>query len=464
MARPPVRELLKPSLHRSVHLETLDEGGRLKRQIVKRFHSSGRLRRVFDRQRARREWQALVRLRASGLPVPEALELRRQGGAWELVTQYVEDAESLRSWLDGAGDARIPAEQLARHLGRLAARLRQAGMEHGDLHTGNVLLDSTGRPWLIDCAHARAGRRVRLPSLEDELVPLAAEVREAVHPFFRMRFLIEFSRALAAAPDSAELDRAERARLGATVEVCARLHRRSILHEARLRWTRRSSAVRPLTPAEGAGFVRRTHRALPQAREAEPPSKFVSLSLDPSRAALALTDSFLSEHGARMLVYGARSFRTLREHWYRSARLFMHAVPCAVPVSLVRGAHSRMSVELPGTARPLTEGRDASPRWRTARALGELLGTLDDRGFELMGDPDPALLWICDPDTGRLALTPGVRLGMGTARRRDPQRMLARVLGDTKPRERAAFVSGWVAACRGGPREKRRWTQELCRG
>ena len=238
---------------------------------------------------------------------------------------------------------------------------------------------------MVDCAHAGTRSKARPRSLEDELVPLAAEVREAVHPFFRMRFLIEYSRALAetSGPEATrpigaidEIDRAERARLGAVVEARARAHRRSVLHGARLRWTRRSSAVRTLTPAEGAGFLRRDQRALPRACQEPSRPGFVPHALGHGHDSLTLYDNFVSNGGTRILVYGARSFRILREHWYRAARLFMHAVPCAIPVSLVRLGSPRMSVELPATACPLAEGLAPSTRRRTARALGELLGTL----------------------------------------------------------------------------------------
>jgi tRNA A-37 threonylcarbamoyl transferase component Bud32 len=112
------------------------------------------LKRWLGRSPASREWRHLRHARAAGAPVPEPLALGRlPGGDEVLVTRFVE-GELLADAL------RIPARERRERLravGRAVARLHAAGLEHRDLHAGNVLVGDHGAT-LLDLQHARRRR------------------------------------------------------------------------------------------------------------------------------------------------------------------------------------------------------------------------------------------------------------------------------------------------------------------
>jgi tRNA A-37 threonylcarbamoyl transferase component Bud32 len=443
VARPRHRELLKQSLHRSVYLESWEEEGRPRLRVVKRFRAADPLRRMLDGRRARRERRALQRLRSAGLPVPCVLELVRRAGAWELATEHLESARDLESLLEGRAPWPVASGSLARRLGVLAARAHAVGLEHADLHAGNVMIDEDGGVWLVDCAHARLRTRAGRPDMESELAQFAAGVRERVHPSFRMRFLVAYLREAAARGFAA---RSARGALAARVENAARRHRRSVLRHSRLRWTRLSSAVRPIRTPDGAGFLRRDleESLLQELRSEVPPT-------DGTR---------------RFLTYRDSPYRSLRERWYDAARLRMHGIDCAIPVCLLRGEAPRMTLELPSQARP---AREVGAARSVAHALGVLMGTLDDRGLELRSLDGDALWFVQDQPRdaasgkgGRMWLAPGARIENRGSGRTGID--LARILGATSSSLHAAFVAGYLSASRGGPAERRRWREELRRG
>jgi tRNA A-37 threonylcarbamoyl transferase component Bud32 len=133
--------------------------------FVKRFsarRACRRLQQAFARlalwEAARREWRALRRLAAAGVPVPAPRALGRlRGGDLVLVTSFLAGPTLGAAVASGArGGA------LAEAVGGLVARLHAAGLVHGDLHRGNVLLAAQG-PTLVELAAARRsrGRRAR---------------------------------------------------------------------------------------------------------------------------------------------------------------------------------------------------------------------------------------------------------------------------------------------------------------
>ena len=134
--------------------------------VIKRFHAGNGLDRFFSLAKAmigraawQREWWALTTLWAAGVAVPEPLGLARTAGGDRLVVTAFIAGVSLWDELRNAGatsNARLQA------CGRAVACLHGAGVAHGDLHPGNVLLADTG-PVLIDFQRsAKRRRRTRI--------------------------------------------------------------------------------------------------------------------------------------------------------------------------------------------------------------------------------------------------------------------------------------------------------------
>lgn len=129
--------------------------------LVKHFRTaSGRhaarelVKRWLGRSPASREWSTLVHCHAAGVPVPEPRALGRlPGGDEVLVTRFVEGAlltDALHT------PARLRRERLL-SVGRAVASLHGAGVEHRDLHAGNVIV-AAGGAVILDLQHAvRAG-------------------------------------------------------------------------------------------------------------------------------------------------------------------------------------------------------------------------------------------------------------------------------------------------------------------
>lgn len=366
---------LKQNVNRTVDLVCWDVEGRLVGHIVKRFHGTGLARRLFDGRRARREWDALHAVRASGLPTPEPVELRRANGHWELVTELLAGAVPLRLHLTGFAPLRTSAEQLARRLGTLVAGIAARGLWHSDLHSGNILIDEAGEPCLIDLAKARFGTPLDSDALEELLVQLAADAREFTTPRQRARFLVALLRALPATRAQSRADLAER------IESRARLERRRIVKHAEERWSRRSSATRPFESGELSGFLRQ------------------DLSDADAQAAWSALETESEARVGRRLFLAVRgaTFEDVRQQWNAAARLSMHAVPCARPAVLLTKPTPTAIFELPADSQRATD-----------RAVpGDWLELLHDRGLTLGDDPACTLY---TSDRG-VSIGPGFELG-----------------------------------------------------
>ncbi|MCP3916845.1 MAG: hypothetical protein GY711_14940 [bacterium] len=266
--------VLKRSPKRTVTLESDTAGKR----VVKRFHAPTRAGRLFDGERARREHRSLLQVRAAGLRAPAPLDLRKREGRWELVTEWI-DGTTLRARMHSGGP--WPAA-LMRRLGTELASWFQRGVDHADLHPGNVLLDDDGAPWLIDTAHCRVTSTPAPERIRRTLIELAAGSREHVPLRARAGFLAAFRAALPLDADAL------------AIEDAARIQRRESLRSRAARWMRESGAV---TRADG-GFLRRD-----------------------------LADA--GERPETIVLDG-----DVRERWLTQARLAMHGIPCHKPVFL----------------------------------------------------------------------------------------------------------------------------------
>lgn len=100
--------------------------------------------------RSFRELALLARLHAAGLPVPRpvAARIRRQGLFYQadILQTRIPHAEDLISLL---GRRALSPEEW-HTIGSMLADFHQAQVFHADLNSHNILLDASGKPWLID--------------------------------------------------------------------------------------------------------------------------------------------------------------------------------------------------------------------------------------------------------------------------------------------------------------------------
>lgn len=100
------------------------------------------------------EFHLLAQMEAAGLPVPAALAARYERiGPWYRADILVER-------IAGA----VPLSALLRHelaaapweaVGEAIAQFHRSGIDHADLNAHNILIDPTGRVWLIDFDRSR---------------------------------------------------------------------------------------------------------------------------------------------------------------------------------------------------------------------------------------------------------------------------------------------------------------------
>ena len=330
---------LKTNVNRTVRLEP-DRGPR----VVKRFHSPGFLRRLGDGRRARREFELLQRSFEAGLPVPRPLELSRNDGFWEVATEWIPDSKPLEAILTGECSRPIGRRALAEALAELLAQAYRIGLEHDDLHAGNVLVTQDGRPWLVDLQQARITTSVSASRVQSDLVRLCAAVREITTERFRAVFLRKLSQRLT----PAQLELVSNDAAIERVEEEGRALRRERVERRLARWTRES------------GICRATQRA------------FVRRDVDED-----LAGRLMQAQGSERAL--AVDGQAARRAWLRAARLFDHGVPVTRPLLLLRESE-----------RALFEDGD-SPTFCTdlkpdeLPAIARLIGQLHDRGLATTG-------------------------------------------------------------------------------
>ncbi len=375
------RELLKDGMHRQVLLERCPAGGA---RVVKRFRSRGLLRRALDGRRARREHRLLVRLWQAEVPVPRPLELRSLEGAWELSTELLEGAVTLDDLLEGREALPASAERLASAIGRALAAAHVGGLDHRDLHAGNLMLDPLARAWLVDFGAASQRAQLSGSHLRRDLVSLAAATRERVSLRLRQRALLAWSRAL---PEELRATLPPPHELAADLERAARERRAAVLIEHRDRWLRVSGRCQRV---DGRTLVTRLgerDEGLLAALEAP------ELSDRPIQP----------ESGSTHEVYLFEGDARLRETFAELGRAYEHALPALRPIALRTGSPHRAAFGAPRGARRVPPGQ-APPSESQAR-LRELLS---DRGLTVDWEATP--LWITSG--GELLLGPGVRFGL----------------------------------------------------
>ncbi len=419
-----IERTLKASPAREVVLaEDPENPGR--KLVAKRFLGGGLLRSLRARAGARREHSLLEALAEAGLPVPRPLGLARFPGGWEVRMEAIPDARPLAEHLRDPGT--LPDRpRLARRLGRLLGRTHGVGLDHPDLHLGNVLVDGSGHPWLLDLHKAKLRSPLGAERVEEDLARAAAALREHLGAAARGRALVAWSRAL---PDKRRGSR--RRALAVELEEGARARRREVVENGTGRWSRTSGVCRRDDSPAGA-VVRRW----------DLPATFAETA---------------REAGADVLVLDEHSTRGLRRRWERAVRLHEHGIPVAVPACLVLGHEIWAAFTLPPEAVVLPgeeEATDDGP----ARELGVLLGLLHDRGLDLRS-LSLADAWARSPRG--LVLRPPTELAPFDPRPGDSSRDRRFRAVDRAVAARPSFLEGYLSAFAPQPVERAALAREL---
>jgi tRNA A-37 threonylcarbamoyl transferase component Bud32 len=313
MVSGPKETRLKVGPHRSVHLSEDPVHGPV---ILKRYRSSGAWRRFRDGLRARHEMKMLTRLRDSGLRVPQPHSCERREGVWTLCVQAVQGARSLSEFLAPLSPIVAPGAKasMARNLGTLVGHAHALGLDHGDLHGGNLLLDEEGDAWLIDVPKARVRKPATSAIIERDLIVLNAEAREFVPRDLLHRFWASWRKSFLAhggAPTLASREMLKRVESGAIT------HRRDSLKQHEDRWVRES----------GVCEVR------------EHNGKTVLAAKNPAASAWFENES---QH-----IFTDTVNDEVFHAWKHVGRAWQHGLPCVIPLYLEPGTPPRAVYLLP---------------------------------------------------------------------------------------------------------------------
>jgi len=259
-------------------------------------------------------------------------------GRWTLRLEWIEGATQLDELMQHAPGHRRRVD-LARRLGDLLARVERVGLRHPDPHPGNVLVDASGRVWLVDLARARfagpdPGQFRRM------LIRACAGLRQTSTPGFRALIYRSYLRrrlATTEPPNAAEIE--SEARSQQRLDVARRVDV----------WRRTSSATLATTTGAGQRIIR------VRAAGSGPDPGWITRRIDGDR-------------------------HTVAQIWSTLVRATLHALPTARPrtLALVPPWFVEFDVPEPGNE---TGGVTAGPRHAAAFRM-----LLRDRGLMLEGE------------------------------------------------------------------------------
>jgi tRNA A-37 threonylcarbamoyl transferase component Bud32 len=303
---------------------------------------------------AQREWRALERLRAAGIPVPAPLaHVRLASGEHVVVTEWIDGTPLALALADAAR-----CRPMLAAVGALVRALHDAGWVHRDLHRENILI-ANGAPVLIDLQAARRARSA------------AARLRDLGRLDHSLRRL---------------LSRGDRVRLRAAALGAER----PFDGESRARVRAVGVASLARARAHAASRARRSLRAGRRAQRFEHAGGrgLVSRAFDPV-AVYALLAAPAATVGFEVRRYRA----SLRDLWRGSAARRAWAVAhaleasdlaCVTPVAFLEW--SRVGLPLRSALVVADEGCKTPAAFpRRADAQGDLLARLQEAGFDTRG-------------------------------------------------------------------------------
>ncbi len=168
------------------------------------------LRQLVRPSKARMEYRQALAVAGRDVPTVEPLALGERGAALRpdesfLVTRCLEDTEPLSVFIEATFPGLEPGrrarvrQRLAGALGRLIARMHDAGLTHNDLHAANLLVrlggDDRPRLFIIDLHDVRLGAALDWGASRANLVMLNRWFVQRVGRADRLRFLHAYCRA-----------------------------------------------------------------------------------------------------------------------------------------------------------------------------------------------------------------------------------------------------------------------------
>lgn len=445
--------------------------------VEKRFELSGAWGRIRNRRRARHEAFALKTLAERGIPVPPFRGLRALGkGRYAVSMVEIPGARTLEACL--ADSVPRPSSPCARELGRLLARAHLAGLDHPDLHPGNILVDGGGQLHLIDFHAARVGAPCSAKHRRRDLLNLEASLRQSWTPYRRLRALVEWSRTSRPGPGSPS--KTERRAEARSLFLEARTKRLEDTRRRRRRYLRVSSSTRVAeldSPPPGepptleATELREGWTARFLAQDLRDPGIHPTPGPGLALRGRIAADPDSEQHEVLVLEGGTADERASR--FTSAGQLLELLIPAARPAALVQGAGGAALLRMPRNSESLVELRARGPgaepgrrRRRFAAGLGRLCGQVMDRGISwedialeairVEADGTPFFAGLRAPREGPTGApdtrVEGLRLWLED---------FARTLGrDTSRRERTLFTAAFLRAAFSSASSRRRLRAE----
>jgi len=329
------------------------------------------------RRRARAELLALRTARARGIACPEAIAACDSGSAGPsaLVLEDLGEGTTLDALHDSP-----EARASLRAAGELTAQACRAGLDHRDLHLGNLYRDTSGKIWLLDLHAAR---------FRDEPVPVT-------RGRFRNLYL--------SLPWPEQ--RGLREQLFAPLDLPPSPRQLS-------GWVRKHLNKRVLRCERNSGSFRRCGSVLRRVG--------IAVDADAWRKELESAEPIKSGRRGRVVraVFGVGKLRetgTAQRLWRAAHALELRSVPAALGLALLpgteRGGHWIVSEDLSRSGTNLADrvraGADPTKLEAWARSLGKSLGRLhatglrcrDSRGDNFQVVEDEVCLVDCDGVVG----------------------------------------------------------------